>query len=247
MNFSFSPIGILHTDFREKFGVPRQSLMVSDARGTLKLNPDPNYRAALTHLETFTHVWVVFVFHKELERPWVAVTDPPRAGVVKDLGVFASRSPRRPNPIGLSVLKLEGINYQAAGGIEIQFSGVDILDGTPVLDIKPYVPYADRIEEAGAGWAVEDKHRYAVSFSPESSRALDNQADAARLKALITQILENDPRPSGQRRASTIENLGSERKQFAFRLLDLDIHWEVREGVLHVTNILTIPPKKPSP
>lgn len=237
MNFSYSPIGIMHTDFPEKFGVPRQSLMVREARGILKLNPVPSYRAAINHLETFSHLWVIFVFHKEIERPWVPCVQPPRAGLVKDLGVFASRSPRRPNPIGLSALKLEEINYQAEGGIEIHFSGVDILDQTPVLDIKPYVPYADKIDNARSEWAVEDPQRYPVTFSEESGAELNRRSDSLRLKNLITQILERDPRPNGQRRASSIEDLGGERKQFAFRILDFDVHWELRENALHVTNI----------
>lgn len=236
MEFTYKPIGIMRTDFPEKFGVPRQSLMVREARGVLKLNPVPNYRAAINHLETFSHLWVIFVFHKELERPWVPCVQPPRA-LIKDLGVFASRSPRRPNPIGLSAVKLEKIDYQAEGGIEIHLSGVDILDGSPVLDIKPYVPYADKIDGARSDWAVEDSQVHPVTFSDESCKALQEHSDSSRLKKLITQILERDPRPTGQRRTSALEDLREDKKQFAFRILDFDVHWEVRAEALHVTNL----------
>lgn len=241
--FESQPIGILRTDFREKFGVPRQSLMVTEARGVLKLNPVPTYRAALNHLETFTHVWVIFVFHQEIGRPWAPCTQPPRAGLVKDLGVFASRSPRRPNPIGLSALKLERIDYRAVGGIEIHFSGVDILDETPVLDIKPYIPYADKIDDAGSGWAVEDSECHPVRFSPQSEEALDKTQDPSHLKKLITQILERDPRPNLQKRASVIGDCRNEGKYFSFRILDVEVHWEVKESVLHIIDIFPCIPE----
>lgn len=243
MRHTFEPIGIFRSEFREKFGVPRQSLMVTEARGVLKLNPVATYRAALNHLETFTHLWVIFVFHQEVGRPWAPCTQPPRAGLVKDLGVFASRSPRRPNPIGLSVLKLERIDHQAVGGIEIHFSGVDILDETPVLDIKPYVPYADKIDEAGSGWAVEDSQCYPVRYSPESEEVLKNAPDSVRLKRFITQILERDPRPNLHKRASSISDRKNEGKYFSFRILDVEVHWEVKDGVLYVADVFPCVPE----
>ena len=240
---TFEPIGILRTDFREKFGVPRQPLMVTEARGVLKLNPVATYRAALNHLDTFTHVWVIFVFHQEVNRPWSPCTQPPRAGLVKDLGVFASRSPRRPNPIGMSALKLERIDYQAVGGIEIHFSGVDILDETPVLDIKPYVPYADKIDSAGPGWAIEDSTCHPVSYSPESEEALKKTPDASRLKRFITQILERDPRPNLNKRSRPIDHPANQDKYFSFRILDVEVHWQVKDGVLHVADIFPCIPE----
>src|SRR5690606_2898001 len=140
LTFTFEPIGMLRTPWSEKFGVPRQSLMISEAWGLLRLSP--HYRAALSQLETFSHLWLVFVFHKHRQGPWKPIIEPPRLGV-RDIGVFASRSPDRPNPIGLSAVKLERIEDRGQGGIDIHVSGVDLLDETPILDIKPYVPYAD--------------------------------------------------------------------------------------------------------
>ncbi len=227
------PIGILKTCFTEKFGVPRQSLMMSEARGVLKLNPDPNYPAALHHLDQFTHLWLIFVFHKN-GGTWRPTIDPPRLGAPKHMGVFASRSPHRPNPIGLSVVKLDRIDLAAQGGIEIHLSGVDILDGTPVLDVKPYLPYADSVAEANTGWVKGEIERFPVEFSRESLVTLENEP---KLKRLIEQMLEWDPRPTSQRRAAPIDARESEGKNFAFRVLDFDVKWQIRAGSLYVVEI----------
>ena len=152
MNDHFPPIGVIRTNFTEKFGVPRQSMMISEALGVLKLHPDPSFRAALNHLDRFTHIWVVFIFHQSVEKGWRPTIRPPRVDAPRKVGVFASRSPHRPNPIGLSAVKLERIDLDAPGGIEIHLSGVDLLDGTPVLDIKPYLPSTDAEAGASMGW-----------------------------------------------------------------------------------------------
>jgi tRNA (adenine37-N6)-methyltransferase len=242
MNESFPPIGTLRTPFKEKFGVPRQPLMMTEALGVLKMNPDPLYRTALNHLEQFSHVWLIFLFHQNGGKAWRPTIDPPRLDAPDTMGVFASRSPHRPNPIGLSAVKLERIDFEAAGGIEIHLSGVDILDGTPVLDLKPYLPYADRIAEANAGWATGEIDRYRVEFSPESLRTLDgaSHAEHPRLRQLIEQMLEWDPRPTSQRRAVPLNAPESEGKRFAFRVLNLDVHWEVRRGSVYVVEIRTL-------
>ncbi len=232
------PIGILNTVFREKFGVPRQSLMMSEARGILKLNDDSAFAAALNHLEKFSHVWLVFLFHKNGNEPWRPTIEPPRLDAPPGIGVFASRSPHRPNPIGLSAVKLERIDFEAKGGIEIHLSGVDLLDGTPVLDLKPYLPFADRIEGASSGWAEGEIARHPVEFSPESLAVVEGARERhPRLKALLEQMLEWDPRPTSQRRAYPPGEAASEGKPFAFRVLEFDVHWRIRSGVFHVTEI----------
>lgn len=239
MNFTYSSIGILHTCFKEKFGVPRQALMVEEARGILKLAPLPLFRPALNYLETFTHIWLIFDFHKKGKRAWRPTIDPPRLEAGEAMGVFATRSPHRPNPLGLSVVKLDRIDYDAPEGIEIHLSGVDILDGTPVLDIKPYLPYADKVETANSGWANAEIDRYPVTFSPQSRDALDafSVGPYSRLKILVEQMLEWDPRPTSQRRAKPLRVPGSEGAKFAFRVLEFDVHWEIRAGLPYVVQV----------
>ena len=239
MNDHFPPIGVIRTNFTEKFGVPRQSMMISEALGVLKLHPDPSFRAALNHLDRFTHIWVVFIFHQSVEKGWRPTIRPPRVDAPRKVGVFASRSPHRPNPIGLSAVKLERIDLDAPGGIEIHLSGVDLLDGTPVLDIKPYLPYADCIKEAGGGWAEGEIPRYRVEFSIESQERLDREATPLhpRIQNLIAQMLEWDPRPTSQRRAMPIEDPLSEGLRFGFRILDFDVQWEIRKSGIRVIDL----------
>jgi tRNA-Thr(GGU) m(6)t(6)A37 methyltransferase TsaA len=237
----YLPIGVMRTPFTEKFGVPRQSLMVGEARGVLKLHSDPGYRVALNHLESFSHIWVIFAFHQHAEKGWRPTIRPPRLDAPRRVGVFASRSPHRPNSIGMSALKLERIDLDARGGIEIHLSGVDIMDGTPVLDIKPYLPYADRIDDANGGWAGSEITRYAVSFSEESdAEILEAGARYPGLRSLILEMLQWDPRPTSQRRAMPIEDPKCEGMTFAFRILDFDVHWMVRSGGIHVVKLIQI-------
>ena len=235
MSDHYPPIGILKTCFTEKFGVPRQSLMMKEAHGVLKLNSDSDFHAALNHLSEFSHIWIIFRFHKSDEKKWHPIIDPPRLGIDKQIGVFASRSPLRPNPIGLSAVRLERIDFEATGGIELHVSGVDILDGTPVLDLKPYLPFADRIDDANSGWAVGEIERYPVNFSKESLSVIEKASqDHPRIKQLIQEMLEMDPRPTSQKRNSPIEASETEGMKFAFRVLGLDVQWQVREKAFHV-------------
>ncbi len=240
MTQPFTPIGFLRSCFTEKFGVPRQSMMMTEARGILKLNPNPAFPAALNHLEKFSHIWVIFLFHKHEERSWRPTITPPRIDAPEKIGVFASRSPHRPNAIGLSAVRLEQINFEPPDGIELTLSGIDILDGTPVLDIKPYLPFADRIAAANEGWATGDIAQFAVSFSPESLEIIKNVQTEAfpRLQRLITQMLEWDPRPTSQKRAFPMDEPSSEGMTFAFRLLNIDVHWQIRQGSCYVFAII---------
>ena len=221
----------MKTAFTEKFGVPRQPLLVPAARGMIKLNPDPLFLEAVNRLETFSHVWIVFVFDRGEGQPWRPRIEPPRAEGPRTVGVFASRSPRRPNPIGISAVKLERIDMQAPGGIEIHVSGVDLLDGTPVLDIKPYLPYADSIPGATSGWASEEIERLAVSFSTEVSLPPERAE-------LLRQILSLDPRPTSQRRSMPASNPANHSKIFRFRWEEFDVEWRLEPAGIHVLRLL---------
>lgn len=236
--YSVRPIGTMRTCFSEKFGAPRQSGMVPSARGVLKLDPDPDYRTALNHLESFSHVWILFMFHKNLEKGWRPTVSPPRFQGPRRVGVFASRSPHRPNGIGLSVVKLERIDFEASGGIEIHVSGVDILDQTPILDIKPYLAFADSVPEASVGWTPEDTPKYPVEFSPQAIEKIKLRHEAyPELQKLITEILERDPRPTSQRKGIPLLAVESEGQGFAFRIFDFDLTWEIRRQGLYVVDL----------
>lgn len=146
--FAFTPIGVMRTGLRERAEAARQPYVAADAPGTIELFPGHRYEDALADLDAWTHLWVIFVFH--LNRSWRPKVQPPR-GRGERRGVFATRSPHRPNPLGMSVLKLLRVE-----GLSVHVAGVDLVDGTPVLDLKPYVPFADAISDAGTGWIGRD-------------------------------------------------------------------------------------------
>ncbi|MBC7395934.1 MAG: tRNA (N6-threonylcarbamoyladenosine(37)-N6)-methyltransferase TrmO [Bdellovibrionales bacterium] len=238
---AFEPIGYLQSCFVEKFGTPRQAGMIPAAQGVLKLKPDPAFRDALRHLDSFSHVWLIFHFHDLADPSWKPLISPPRIDAPNRVGVFASRSPHRPNALGLSAVKLERIDFDARGGIEIHLSGVDIIDGTPVYDLKPYVPYVDCIPQARPGWTDTQIPKFEVTFSEESllqlREAETHHAGNLNLEALLIQTLEYDPRPTSQRKAIPLGDAKSEGLTFAFRILNLDVHWRIHEGGLRVEQI----------
>lgn len=212
--------------------------MVNEARGLIKFHPEYAHPDTALHLSDFSHLWVIYLFHKNQNanhpEKWSNTIQPPRIDAPNKVGVYASRSPHRPNPIGLSVVKLEKINI-INGEVQIEVSGVDILDGSPVLDIKPYVPYADSIPGATNGWIKNEITRYEVQFSEEAEKVLSGTPH----KKLIREILEWDPRPRSQREQAPIEAVSSIGKKFAFRLMDYDIHWTIAENsILSVNKIL---------
>ena len=239
--YRFAPIGVIHSCFKEKFGIPRQPGLAPEARAVLELYPPYARAEALTGLDAFTHIWVIFVFHAHLDRGWRPTVRPPRLGGNRRLGVFATRSGFRPNPVGLSVVRLAGRRVGPEGA-EFDLAGGDFLDGTPVLDIKPYLPYADRVPEAEAGFAGQAPPQMPVTFDANA------EADCRRIEAqgytglqrLIVQVLANDPRPayysgySGQDHA----------RRHGMCLYDLDVRWVVRQGRIEV---VTITPAGPAP
>jgi tRNA-Thr(GGU) m(6)t(6)A37 methyltransferase TsaA len=237
MNYSFAPVGILHSCFKEKFAIPRQAGLVSEALGRLEILPPYNRQEAFVRLKEYSHLWLIFVFHGALREGWKPTVRPPRLGGNQRVGVFATRSPFRPNPIGLSSVELHSIEYSRTG-ISLLIGGIDLLDKTPVLDIKPYLPYADAIPNAQAGFA-----------SPVPTRAgkLDYSADAeaflarlepefaAHLRRLIREILENDPRP-----AYLHDN--AHRQAFGMRIYDYDIRWRMQSHGWLISSISSLAP-----
>ena len=224
LTYCFQPIGVIKSCFRDKFGVPRQPGLVEAARGQLVMFPPFDREEAFEGLADISHVWITFVFHRASADPARLMVRPPRLGGNEKKGVFATRSPFRPNPIGLSVVALEGIERDGPS-LVLHLAGIDMIDDTPVLDVRPYVPYADCLPQARGGFAGEaPRGALAVEFSPSAAAALSRwRAQWPDIEQLIVGVLSLDPRPA------YFKDLGR-RRSFAIRLCDLEIRWEVDDG-----------------
>ena len=228
---SYHPIGYIKSPYKQKFAIPRQPNLVPQAIGELELNKefaDPN---TLREIESFSHLWLLFHFSETAQQGWNATVQPPRLGGKEKVGVFASRSPFRPNPIGLSVVENLGVELSAGRSV-IKVGGIDVLDGTPVLDIKPYLPYADSLPDATAGFAAQRPGRsISVKYSDaalESLAAL--KARYPDLEAFIRSVLQQDPRPAWRVRED-------DEKQYGMSLYDLNIKWRQSEESISVLSI----------
>ena len=166
------PIGKVKSPYKQKFGIPRQANLASSAIGLIKLNNTFTDIDCLREVNQFSHLWIIYLFHETASRGWANTVQPPRLGGKQKVGVFSSRSPFRPNPLGLSAVKyLE--HYKEHGSIYIKIGGLDLLDGTPILDIKPYIPYADSIPDANGGYASEKpQQKLSVKFSESAYHEL---------------------------------------------------------------------------
>ncbi|WP_039912306.1 tRNA (N6-threonylcarbamoyladenosine(37)-N6)-methyltransferase TrmO [Cellvibrio mixtus] len=228
MNFTFPAIGIVHSCFKEKFGIPRQPGLAPLAEAEIEMLPpfdDINAFEGLINgfdgQQGATHLWVQFVFHANKREAWKAKVKPPRLGGNKTLGVFATRSPTRPAPIGLSVVRLRGI-IERDGKVFVHISGVDLLEGTPVLDIKPYVPYVDCVLAAENSFAPAPPEPVAVNIPAELMAQCIAywKKTGTDLAGLITQVLQQDPRPQYQQ--------PEPERVYGMKLLDLDVRWQYR-------------------
>lgn len=187
-------IARIRSDFAEKFGIPRQSGLVSALRSAVVFEPEFRNPDALRGIGDFSHLWLIWEFSEALRENWSPTVRPPRLGGNERVGVFATRSPYRPNPIGLSCVRLEEVRQEPALGTILIVSGADLMDGTPIYDIKPYIPYADAHPEASGGFAQDaPKPTLTVDFPPE----LLARVPADRREALRA-VLALDPRPSYQ-------------------------------------------------
>lgn len=212
--FSFTSIGYLATPFQDKFGIPRQPRLATQALGELQLLPPFDRPESVRGLEAFSHVWLSFVFH-QTQGEWNPTVRPPRLGGNKRVGVFASRSPFRPNPIGLSLVEL--VSISTVDGVVLTFRGVDLVNGTPILDIKPYIPFAESVPQAKSGFVDGPPPLLNVCFSPAAQtvcqKALTQYPD---LSALIEQVLAQDPRPAYAEDAQRL---------YGVRLYEFDVKW----------------------
>lgn len=231
MEFHYRAIGVVHSCFKEKFGIPRQAGLVPDARGTLELFEPFNRKAYLEGLEGFSHIWLQYVFHAAAMAANRSKVRPPRLGGNRRLGVFGTRSNFRPNPIGLSLVALEGISYD--GGAHLRLKGIDLLDQTPVLDIKPYIPYADCRPEADGGFAREQPEAVLqVRFAARVRAALQamRHPERRQLARLIVQVIRLDPRPAyyGDQRP---------KQAFGMHLGDWNVCWRLDGAVATVIQL----------
>jgi len=246
--YDFKAIGIAHTPFTQRFGIPRQPGLVPEAKGILKMDPHPDFQFALKGLEQFSHIWVIFVFHSHGGNKWKPTIRPPRLGGKAKVGVLSSRSPHRPNPIGLSVVELEQIDFKAKGGPEIHVKGVDLMDGTPILDVKPYIPYADSVPHANPGWAKEEIGRTPVEFEPLAIEKIEEaEKEHPKLKDLIEQLLTIDPRPGFQKKGLPADGEHSQGKDFGLLVKIFDVKWKIENQKFVVYDLEKVKPgKKPS-
>ena len=185
-------IAKIHTDFKEKFGIPRQSGLVDSLRARIVFEPEYRVKEALRGIEEFSHLWLIWEFSEAKRDDWSPTVRPPRLGGNKRMGVFATRSPFRPNSIGLSSVKLIGIEHTENEGDVLIVSGADLLDGTPIFDIKPYLPFTDSHPDAKGGFADDKKHYEAEVIIPDD---VAKGIDKNRLTE-IKELLLQDPRPS---------------------------------------------------
>ena len=224
MEHTFQTVARIRSDFPTKFGIPRQSGLVQALRSEVVFEPEFRNDDALRGMEGFSHLWLLWEFSAARRETWSPTVRPPRLGGDERVGVFASRSPFRPNPIGLSCVKLEGLRSTADTGTVLVVSGADLMDGTPILDIKPYLPYADAHPEARGGFAQD---------APKSALIVDFPTDLLALipedrRGALCSVLALDPRPAYHEDPERV---------YGMAFGGLNVRFTVREGTLTVREI----------
>ncbi len=228
MSLVLRPIGVLRSCYAQKFGIPRQPGLVPSATATLHLDREVVTRDALRGLEAWTHAWVIFHFH--VAHDVKMTVRPPRLGGARRMGVLATRSPHRPNHLGLSAVALGAVDPDA---MTVELRGGDFLDGTPCVDLKPYVPYADSIPDAGGAWADTGLVRQPVRFTDEGRAACDAhpQPGGASLADLVAETLSHDPRRPRARDGG-----------YALKIGDLDVLARIEDGAWLVEGVVVRTP-----
>ena len=229
--FSFQQIGVIRSPYKEKFAVPRQPGLVEDGGGELHLLPPYNQPEAVRGLEAFSHLWVMFIFHQTMEGGWRPTVRPPRLGGNARMGVFATRSTFRPNPLGMSLIELKGIRQQG-NTVILQLGSLDLVDGTPVVDIKPYLPFAESHPGARAGFAQSAPAAdMPVRFSALAEQQLQAESRAyPQLRRFLIQVLAQDPRPAYRKG-------DEEDRDYAVHLLAFNVRWRVQQNETEVLSL----------
>ncbi len=231
-NIIIHPIARMKSDFPTKFGIPRQSGLVEELRSTIVFEPDFRNPDALRGIEGYSHLWLIWQFSEAVREDWSPTVRPPRLGGNTRLGVFATRSPFRPNSMGLSCVKLIGVEQTEKYGTVIHVAGADLMDGTPIFDIKPYIPYADCKTDATGGFTdTADDYLLQVDFPAELLAKLpESKRDAA------VAVLSHDPRPSYQRNPGRV---------YGVEFGGFNIRFQVENETLRVIEVESKPPAKP--
>ncbi len=227
MEFSIAPIAYIKTPFSQKFAIPRQGLSLSIAKGKITFEEHINSEHALSGINDFSHLWVFFLFHENIDKGFKDKIRPPRLGGNKKVGVFASRSSFRPNHIGMTLVENLGVKDGC-----LLVGGVDMMDNTPIIDIKPYLAYADVAPDAKSAYAADaPKNVLQVSFA-ESVLSDINICEQQHpdFSALLSSVLAQDPRPAYKKN-------GIDNKQYAISLYGIDIAWKVEKDQAIVTNV----------
>ena len=217
-------IAKIKTDFKEKFGIPRQSGLVDSLRARIVFEPEYRVREALRGIEDFSHLWLIWEFSEAKRDTWSPTVRPPRLGGNKRMGVFATRSPFRPNPVGLSSVRLIGIEHSDTEGDVLIVSGADLMDGTPIYDIKPYLPFTDCHTDARGGFADEKKEYSAEVIIPDH---VVSSIPEGRINE-IRELLRQDPRPSYR---------DDESREYGMSYAGLEISFRATGSTLEVTDI----------
>ncbi len=223
-NVNIQVIARMHSDFATKFGIPRQSGLVEELTSTIVFEPEFRNPDALRGIEDFSHLWIIWQFSEAVRKQWSPTVRPPRLGGNTRLGVFATRSPFRPNNLGLSSVKLLDVEHTKEFGTVLHVGGADLMDGTPIFDIKPYIPYGDAHPDAKGGFTdTADDFLLQVDF-PENllQKFPRNKRDAA------VAVLTHDPRPSYQRKAERV---------YGLTFAGFDIRFTVKDDVLTVQEV----------
>lgn len=227
-NVNIQVIARMHSDFPTKFGIPRQSGLVKELESTIVFEPEFRNPDALRGIEGYSHLWIIWQFSEAIRQGWSPTVRPPRLGGNTRMGVFATRSPFRPNNIGLSCVKLLGLEHTEQDGTVLHVAGADLMDGTPIFDIKPYIPYSDSFPDAIGGFAdTAEDYILEVDF-PSSLLELLPQS---KRQAAIG-VLSHDPRPSYQRKPDRIYGLS---------FSGFNIRFTVSEKTLTVCEVMKLP------
>lgn len=217
---SFDVIGKVESPYKEKFAIPRQPGLVSAAKGHIHFSPEFSQPELVKGLADFSHIWVIFLFHGTMAQGWKPMVRPPRLGGNEKVGVLATRSTFRPNPIGMSVVKLDDVIIEH-GRAQLNISSFDLMDQTPIIDIKPYLPYADALTTASGGYAQKKPQAdKLISFSKQAKSVCDSSPKQEQLTLLIEQVLSQDPRPAYKQHKP-------DPKTYGIRLFHYNILWRV--------------------
>ena len=217
-------IARIYTDFKEKFGIPRQSGIAAESVGKIVFEPEYRRSEALRGLEGYSHIWLIWDFSEAHREEWSPTVRPPRLGGNRRMGVFATRSPYRPNPIALSSVRLIGIEHTETDGDVLTVCGADIMNGTPIYDIKPYLKFTDSHEDATSGFADGVSDYSLTAEIPERFLSMLTESEAKTLRV----ILENDPRPAYKK---------DDEKVYGMSFSEFEIYFTVSTDRITVTDI----------